>query len=59
MKKDKQPIVALQRSRISKSIKNVHKHSSLLFSLKKNDLELSLYSGLDPELLRENLDKVL
>lgn len=59
MEKEKQPIVALQRSRISRPIKKFRKHNSLLFSLKKIDFELDLYSSLDPVLLREILGKVL
>lgn len=49
MEKDKHPIVALSRNQISKSVKKTRQHASLLLSLKKTDLELDLYNGLDPE----------
>lgn len=59
MEKEKQPIVALNRNQISRPARKFHNRSSLLLSLKKNDLELNLYSSLEPELLREILEKVL
>lgn len=59
MEKDKNPIVALSRNQISKSVRKTRQHASLLLSLKKTDLELDLYSDLDSELLKDILDKVL
>lgn len=33
--------------------------NNLLLSLKKNDLELSFYSNLDPEIMNKLLEKIL
>lgn len=54
---EKQPIVALNHPVKPKRSRPPRNH--LLLSLKKNDLELNFYSGLDPELMNKLLEKVL
>lgn len=59
MEKDKYPIVALSQSQISRPTRKKHNRVSLLLSLKKTDLELDLYNGLNSELLKDILNRVL
>lgn len=51
------PIVALNHPTRPK--KTRPPRNNLLLSLKKNDLELSFYSSLDPEIMNKLLEKVL
>ena len=57
MTEKQQPIVALRNS--TKTKKARPPRNNLLFSLKKNDLELNFYSSLDPEIMNKLLEKVL
>lgn len=52
-----QPIVALDHP--VKPKRTRPPRNNLLLSLKKDDLELNFYSGLDPELMNKLLEKVL
>ena len=52
-----QPIVALNNP--VKPKKTWLPRNNLLLSLKKDDLKLNFYSGLDPELMNKLLEKVL
>ena len=52
-----QPIVALEHS--TKPKKARPPRNNLMLSLKKNNLELNLYSSLDPDILNKILSKVL
>ncbi|WP_186822728.1 hypothetical protein [Lactobacillus taiwanensis] len=52
-----QPIVALNHPVRAKKIHPPR--NNLLLSLKKNDLELSFYSSLDPEIMNKLLEKIL
>ncbi|WP_169787498.1 hypothetical protein [Lactobacillus hamsteri] len=54
---EKQQIVALRNS--TKTKKARPPRNNLLLSLKKDDLELSFYSSLDPEIMNKLLEKVL
>ena len=53
----KQPIVALGHS--TKPKKARPPRNNLLLNLKKDDLELNLYSSLDLEIMNKLLEKVL
>lgn len=57
MPEKQQPIVALNHPQRSKKI--LPSRSSLVLALKKDDLELNLYSSMDPELMNKILSKVL
>ena len=52
-----QPIVALGHS--TKPKKDRPPRNNLLLNLKKDDLELNFYSGLDTEIMNKLLEKVL
>ena len=52
-----QPIVALDHPQKPK--KTRPPRNNLMLSLKKNNLELNLYSSLDPDILNKILSKVL
>lgn len=54
---EQQPIVALNHPLVSK--KPDQSHNDLLLSLNKNDLELTLYSNLDPKLVAKILKRVV
>lgn len=57
MLEKQQPIVALDYPQKAK--KTRPPRNNLLLSLKKNNLELNLYSSLDPDILNKILSKVL
>jgi hypothetical protein len=57
MLEKQQPIVALNHTQRPKKIRP--SRSSLVLALKKDDLELNLYSSMDPELMNKILSKVL
>ena len=57
MLEKQQPIVTLDHPQKSK--KTRPPRNNLMLSLKKNNLELNLYSSLDPDILNKILSKVL
>lgn len=57
MLEKQQPIVALNHPQRPKKFRP--SRSSLVLALKKDDLELNLYSSMDPELMNKILSKVL
>lgn len=57
MPEKQQSIVAPNHPQRSKKIRP--SRSSLVLALKKDDLELNLYSSMDPELMNKILSKVL
>lgn len=59
MAEKQHPIVALKQPQRSQNQQSRLSRNCLMLSLKKNDLELSFYSSLDPELMNKLLDKVL